>query len=246
MERTAWIPYPRYIFRKIIALELIKKYIPPKSRFLEIGGGVGDFSRSLVKLGFSGKIIDYSRESYELIKELSKEVKNLQIEKNDLFQLDKKEKYDLIVMFEVLEHIDEDERAIEKIYSILKSGGYALISVPARKKLWDRSDETAGHIKRYEKKELINLLESQKLEIIKFYSYGFPFINAVKFFRKYLIKKNNTRNKRAATQKSGLNIIKIPIIGILLNIWTLYPFIQFSKIFFSFDLAEGYLCLVKK
>ncbi|TAN57974.1 class I SAM-dependent methyltransferase [Patescibacteria group bacterium] len=246
MKKARWIPYPRYIFRKTIALELIKKYVPPKSRFLEIGGGAGDFSRSLVKSGFGGKIIDYSKESHTLIKELSKGVKNLQIEKNNLFQLDKKEEYDLIIMFEVLEHLEQDKQAIKKIYSILKSGGYALISVPAKKRLWDSWDEMAGHIKRYEKKELIDLLESQKLEIIKFYSYGFPFINAMKFFRKYLIKKNNAIDKRMATKKSGLNIVKIPIIGILLNNWTLYPFIQFSKIFFSFDLAEGYLCLVKK
>lgn len=247
MSQRTWIPYPRYIFRKTIALELIRKYIPTKSYFLEIGGGAGDFSRALIKLGLRGKIIDFSEESYQTIKKLSKQTNNLRIEKADFLEFDEKEKYDLIIMFEVLEHISQENLVIERINYLLKDGGYALISVPSRKKLWDEWDKLAGHVKRYEKEELKQLLQNGGFSIVQFHSYGFPFLNIIKVFRKYLTgKKDDTEDKKVATQKSGLNIIQIPIIGMIFNEWTLYPFIQISKIFNRLDLAEGYLCLVKK
>ncbi len=247
MSQRKWIPYPRYIFRKTIALELVKKYIPAKANFLEIGGGAGNFSRALVKLGLTGKIIDYSEESFETIKELSKQISNLRIEKADFLKFDEKDKYDLIIMFEVLEHISQENLVIRKINYLLKDGGYALISVPAKKKLWDEWDKLVGHVKRYEKNEFEQLLQSGGFSVIKLYSYGYPFLNILKIIRKYFTGgKNNGEDKKAATQKSGLNIVHMPIIGMIFNEWTLYPFIQISKIFNKLDLAEGYLCLIKK
>lgn len=248
MSRRTWIPYPRYIFRKTIALELIKKYVPPKSQFLEIGGGAGDFSRALIKLGLSGKIIDFSEESYQTIKELSKQTNNLRIEKANFLEFDEKDKYDLIIMFEVLEHISQENMVIERINYLLKDGGYALISVPARKKLWDEWDEFAGHVKRYEKKELVSLFEKYGISIIRLYSYGFPFLNILKLFRKLLVNKDELKrcDKIVNTQKSGSNNFRIPLIWVLFNEWTLFPFIQISKIFNRLDFAEGYLCLVRK
>lgn len=247
MRNKKWIPYPRYLFRKTIALELIKKYVPSKSYFLEIGGGAGDFSRTLVGLGFSGKAIDFSDESYQIINELSEKINDLQIEKKDLFNLSEKEMYDFIVMFEVLEHISDEHAAVQKINTLLKKGRYALISVPAKKKLWDQWDEMAGHTKRYEKDELQKLLQDERFKIIRFYSYGFPFLNILKLIRNRVVNfKNYDSDKTSNTKKSGINIIRIPIIGMVFNEWTLYPFIQISKFFHSFDLAEGYLCLIKK
>lgn len=247
MSQRKWIPYPRYIFRKTIALELIKKYIPIESYFLEIGGGAGDFSRALIKMGLRGKIIDFSEKSYQTIKELSKQTNNLRIEKADFLKFNEREKYDLIIMFEVLEHISQENLVMERINYILKDGGYALISVPARKNLWDAWDNLAGHVKRYEKEELKQLLQNGGFSIVQFYSYGFPFLNIIKIFRKFMTGgKNNSNDKKMATQKSGLNIVQIPIIGMIFNEWTLYPFIQISKIFNRLDLAEGYICLVRK
>ncbi len=243
-----WIPYPRYIFRKILALELIKKYIHGESCFLEVGGGAGDFSIALIDAGYKGKVIDFSEYSYEIIKDAvtEKQVQNLQVEKKGLNQLDVDEKYDFIVFFEVLEHIKNDDQAIKQISNFLKNDGYLVLSVPAKKNLWDNWDILAGHVKRYEKHELMNLLRDNGFEITQFYSYGFPFLNILKIARKFLIRKSPSKSMVDNTKKSGINIVSIPLIGIIFNQVTLLPFIKFSKLFNKLDLAEGYLCLAKK
>ncbi len=40
----AWVPYPRYLFRKEIALLLLRRHVPPGAEFLEIGRASGDFA----------------------------------------------------------------------------------------------------------------------------------------------------------------------------------------------------------
>ena len=248
MNNKKWIPYPRYLFRKALALELVRQYVSKNARFLEIGGGSGDFSVALIKRGLTGVVIDYSQYANEVMRTTipPEYVDRLTIKQRDLFNLSNQEQYDLIVIFEVLEHIPEDKKTIEKLFHLLKPGGYLLLSVPAKKKLWDHSDEVVGHIRRYEKKELITLLHKAGFQIIRFSSYGFPFLHLIKIIRRQFVRSHSSSSASENTKKSGVNIIHIPVVGILLNSWTLAPFIQISKLFQLFDLAEGYLCLAKK
>ena len=248
MNNKKWIPYPRYLFRKALAIELIRQYVPKNARFLEIGGGSGDFSLTLIKRGFTGTVVDYSAYSQEVMNEaVPEEYRNhLTIVQENLFDLKENYLYDFIVFFEVLEHIHDDKKALEKLFQLLKPDGYLLLSVPAKKKLWDRSDEAVGHIRRYEKNELMTLLYKTGFKIIRFSSYGFPFLNIIKIIRRQFVKSHSSSSTAENTKKSGINIIHMPFIGILLNPWTLAPFIWISKLFQSFDLAEGYLCLAKK
>ena len=248
-----WISYPRRIFRKELALGLIKKYIPEHSKFLEIGCGGGDFGITLSKIGFYGKIIDFSESAAQIIKENFRKnnIKNLQFEKKDIFDLQDKKEFDFIVFFEVLEHLKEDRRALNKINSLLRSNGFLLISVPAKKKLWGEVDVLMGHFRRYNKDELKNILNETGFGVLVLYSYGYPFLNTIKIFRDYLIqralKQNNRKSKTEASKVSGLNTVKLPsVFKYIFNTYTLFPFIQFSKLFNRFDLTEGYLCLAKK
>ena len=64
-------------------------------------------------------------------------------------------KFDLICMFDVLEHIQEDKEALIKIKSYLKESGRLIITVPAYQWLYGHHDEYLHHKRRYSKKELI-------------------------------------------------------------------------------------------
>lgn len=247
-----WIPYPRYIFRKVLALNLIKKYIPKNSKFLEIGCATGYFGITLSKLGYYGKMIDFSEEAASAVTKNLKtyNITNVYFEQKDIFDFGDREHFDFIIIFEVLEHIKNDKGVLNKLNSLLKQNGFLLLSVPAKEKLWGASDELVGHIRRYNKNDLEKLLNDTGFRILRFYSYGYPFLNIIKIFRDYCadkklkIKKNKT--KIQLSQESGLNIIRIPFIKYIFNKYTLFPFIQFSRVFNNFDLAEGYLCLTKK
>jgi SAM-dependent methyltransferase len=73
--------------------------------------------------------------------------------------------FDLIVLADVLEHIDDDEKALAELRRILKPGGRLLISVPAFAMLWGAHDEAFGHFRRYSRRELVAKFERAGLEV---------------------------------------------------------------------------------
>ena len=248
-----WIPYPRYIFRKEIALSLIRKYIPQKGSFLEIGCASGNFGITLSQMGYKGHLIDFSPQAINYLKNsFEGNTESLTFEQADFEEFRTDAKFDLIILFEVLEHIENDTAVLEKICGLLTDNGFLLCSVPARKKLWASSDEFAGHKRRYEKKEIANLLDKNSFSIRKFYSYGFPWLNVIKIFRDMVATKQmkilSNKTETELTQQSGMNPLKIkmPFFKLVMNRYFWYIFIKFSLLFNDLDLAEGYLILANK
>src|SRR6185503_17513591 len=87
-----------------------------------------------------------------------------------LFQMDAtnipyENEFDVIGAFDVLEHIEDDERAIAEIFKALKPAGHAIISVPQHMFLWSDQDRHARHFRRYGTHELRHRLESSGFEI---------------------------------------------------------------------------------
>lgn len=64
-------------------------------------------------------------------------------------------KYDLIYTSNVLEHIEDDQQALEQLNSKLKDGGSLIIYVPAFQLLYSELDDKVGHYRRYQKKDLL-------------------------------------------------------------------------------------------
>jgi len=62
--------------------------------------------------------------------------------------------YDLIGMFDVLEHVEDDRAALEALRTRLKPGGKLLLSVPAFAWLWSAHDVEHHHFRRYAPREL--------------------------------------------------------------------------------------------
>lgn len=68
--------------------------------------------------------------------------------------------FDVVVAFDVLEHIDDHEKAAREIQRVLKPGGYFLLTVPAFNWLFSSHDVTLHHYRRYTKKTLRPILSS--------------------------------------------------------------------------------------
>jgi len=60
-----------------------------------------------------------------------------------------KESYDVVLLFDVLEHIEQTQPFVKSLLSHLKVGGFLLVNVPALQFLHSRYDEIAGHVRRY-------------------------------------------------------------------------------------------------
>jgi hypothetical protein len=83
---------------------------------------------------------------------------------------------DLLLMMDVLEHVEDDLGLLLKYVNKIPSGAYVMVTVPAFKFLWSNHDEFLGHFRRYTLKQMEGLLESAGLELEqKCYYFGLVF-----------------------------------------------------------------------
>ncbi len=249
-KNNTFFKAPRYLFRKKNILSWIKNI--DFESFIDVGCGAGELDCSIASLGKTGKGVDFSDKAIETGNTLRDKYgiseTALEFKKQDAFKLVGKEKYDLVISCEVLEHV-EDDRALLKTLVAL-SNRYVIISVPAKEKLFDEWDTMVGHYRRYERDGLKKLLESSELNVVNFANYGFPFTDIVRYLRRVLAKDKNglsRKDMKTRTQASGVNPVKPPsfLYKFDLEIF-ITPFYWFSKLFNSSDLSEGYLVLCEK
>lgn len=62
--------------------------------------------------------------------------------------------YDVVVLYDVLEHVDDPVRFLESLARHLKGGGHLLVNVPALPSLFSGYDVAAGHLRRYRRSSL--------------------------------------------------------------------------------------------
>lgn len=66
--------------------------------------------------------------------------------------------FDLIAMFDVLEHLEDDVGSLHALQRTLRPGGWILLTVPAFPFLWSRHDETHHHKRRYRRDDLLQVI----------------------------------------------------------------------------------------
>ena len=91
-----------------------------------------------------------------------------------------------LLMFEVLEHVEDDVGLLQEIHDLLGPGGAILLSVPAHQARFSRVDDMAGHFRRYEKDELASRLRDAGFEPEVFWCYGYPLANLLMRVRRMI------------------------------------------------------------
>ncbi len=84
---------------------------------------------------------------------------------------------DLICLFDVLEHIEDDEAALDRLGDRLGDGGLLALSVPAFQWMWGQQDVVNMHYRRYTLAELCGKLKRHGFSIVRatyFSSFLFP------------------------------------------------------------------------
>jgi 2-polyprenyl-3-methyl-5-hydroxy-6-metoxy-1,4-benzoquinol methylase len=78
------------------------------------------------------------------------------------------QKYQVVTLFDVLEHFEDDRLVLDTIYSkLLVAHGKLIITVPAYQWLWTHFDEVTGHYRRYTLRQLKQCLEQAGFTEIK-------------------------------------------------------------------------------
>lgn len=78
----------------------------------------------------------------------------------------------LVVAFDILEHIKEDDLAVAEIHRVLRPDGTLLIAVPADPRLWSDHDVAVDHVRRYTRETLAAVLERGGFEIARMASWN--------------------------------------------------------------------------
>jgi SAM-dependent methyltransferase len=87
--------------------------------------------------------------------------------------------FELIGLFDVLEHLPDDMQVLRDIHSMLAPGGALLLTVPAHRSLWSYFDEASHHCRRYEQAELHGKLRraGYRIEYMSYYMMSiFPLV----------------------------------------------------------------------
>lgn len=68
--------------------------------------------------------------------------------------------FDLVCLFDVLEHVAEDEASLDSIFRMLKPGGRVVLTVPAHQWMWSEHDVGLHHMRRYSRTLLRDRIEA--------------------------------------------------------------------------------------
>jgi SAM-dependent methyltransferase len=125
------------------------------SELLEVGLGAGnymDYFPAVEKY----KGVDYDAALIQALKTRypERDYAEADLSLDSFIQIVKPNAYDTIFCSNVLEHIEEDTKAIDRLMTALKPGGKLLLLVPAFQQLYSDMDRLAGHHRRYTKSTL--------------------------------------------------------------------------------------------
>jgi SAM-dependent methyltransferase len=96
----------------------------------------------------------------------------------DLFQRDQeyRHRFDVILLLDVLEHIEDQQGFLEALQSHLAVGGKVLINVPAFQTLYSNYDRAVGHVRRYTAASLRQVAERNGLRVSRYSYWGLPLV----------------------------------------------------------------------
>lgn len=177
-------------------IRFLDRYVDIKNgknrTLLEIGASMGYFSRIFKDRGFNVYGSDISSYIVEKARSIQNDIQffELDIEKH----IKKDKKFDYIVAFEVLEHLEYPKKALKNIFKMLKDNGTLVFSTPFLNK---RSLSDPTHINVHDEKWWLDLGEKvgfKKKKVIfvtfipylyrisKYFSIGFPIKLDIPFF----------------------------------------------------------------
>jgi len=150
LERNHWW----FRARKAIINTLLKKFVHGnQGNVLNVGAATGETSNYLSAFG-NVTSVEYEKDCCAFVKEtlgldfINASITELPFEEN---------KFDLVTAFDVIEHVAEDQLAVNELFRVCKPGGIVAITVPAFEFLWSKHDDINHHQRRYTSRNLRKL-----------------------------------------------------------------------------------------
>ena len=147
--------HPWFVARSELFLRLLPT--SKNTSILDFGCGSGKFLKELKSLGYD------NLDGVEVAPRWHCGIGKPRTSKNHA--KDPEKEYDIILMMDVLEHIEDDLSCLNEMRRHLKTGGLIILSVPAYELLWSEHDDANMHYRRYNRKRLRGVLQSAEFKI---------------------------------------------------------------------------------
>lgn len=172
-DTTVYGPACRH--RRRMVAELIRKV--PHETILDLGCGDGsllaELSGSFTKSKLAGS--DISEEALRIARQNAPGVEFFQLDLSSEKRVERK--FDVVVMSEVLEHIEDDEYVMRQVAPIAR---HIVVSVPGGPA--DKVDRRYGHFRNYPGRLMAEKLERSGYAIIQHNRWGFPIYDLQQHF----------------------------------------------------------------
>jgi 2-polyprenyl-3-methyl-5-hydroxy-6-metoxy-1,4-benzoquinol methylase len=175
----------------------LRKKIPSDTRILEIGPGQGHLAKLLLTDGYILSVMDVVPDYIQTIP-----CKRFLANVESLPEFD--EKFDCIVLCDVLEHVLNEGDAILRVYNNLNCNGILYIRSPLNEPLINYAQILGApfrfvHLRSYSKKSIKELLASVGAKNLRIKTQGRQKVSFAR--RKWLSNKNHFRNVRLAAER---------------------------------------------
>ena len=111
----------------------------------------------------------------------------------DIYQCDIafKKKFALVFLWDVIEHIQNEDEFIRAVLFHLAPGGKLIVNVPAGEWAFSGYDRAAGHYRRYSARLMKETARRNGLEIVRWSYWGLPLVPMVAMRKLWLMRKSN-------------------------------------------------------
>ena len=171
--------------RNRIIQRAVSRHLHGQGEFLEVGCGTG-FVLEGLRSRFPGLQLAGSELSIRGLLLAAARVNGVELLQMDARSIPYVSHFDGIGIFDVIEHIEEDQAVLSELFRSLRPGGILFITVPQHPFLWSSVDVFAKHVRRYRRQDLLRMLKEAGFEIRQedsFVSLLLPLLVAARWMR---------------------------------------------------------------
>jgi 2-polyprenyl-3-methyl-5-hydroxy-6-metoxy-1,4-benzoquinol methylase len=168
---------------------LCAKLIDGANEMADIGCGHGLLQRQ-IEIAYGRGVTGFDLNEYALKRNLSRQSR---VCCYDIFRKDRefREKFDVIFLFDVLEHILDEDAFLRTLLFHMAPQGKLIINVPAGQWLYSQYDVAQGHVRRYTIDTLRETVLRNRLELQAWTYWGLPLVPSLMVRKLWLMGKHD-------------------------------------------------------
>jgi len=239
-QQSHQVGSPHYSLRR----HFIQKLIPESGAgqlVLDAGCSTGGLTRMLLSRGFQVDAIDLSAYAVKQVEAMlsPEERSNFTGIVGDMMRFVPEKRYDLVVLSEVLEHLEDDLGLLKKVTGWLKPDGLIVVTVPADPFLFSDADRYSKHLRRYTSDGFFGLIKEAGFKCKKSWGYGFPVLWSYTFLRNGIMRKKQLEQFGQMDQPADKLLLRTIMRGITMVA-------HLDRLFLNRGRAVGYMALLSR